>query len=275
MRITIPNTLHAAVLILLPTGFAHAQATWTVERTPVLDVSGVATDGTVNFGYAAGATRVANGLLLVADRADNSVRVIDSTGKLLRTLGRAGQGPNEFASIAWAGGCGPDSMLVWDLSRRQASMVGTGGIGRQYAIPAGDTAQMPYQFSCARNRNMVYVSAPRPDRSGAPSSVPNVQAVIAAVYRVNGEGAVIDRLGTVPGGEVLLITSPSGGRGAAPPGHHRRARACHTATRRARASTWRDTQPGGSNRSTRTPACAVARVMPRGATRTTNPPDSG
>jgi hypothetical protein len=205
----------AALFPFLPLAIAASQATWTVDRTPILDVPGVAADGKVNFGNAGGATRLADGSLLVADRAENAVRVIDALGKLLRTLGRPGQGPNEFASVIWAGGCGSDSLLVWDLGRRQASMVGAHGIGRQYSIPAGDTAQPPYQFSCARNRTMAYISAPRPDRS-APSPAPNVMAVIAAVYRVNSEGAVIQRLGVVPGGEVVAATGPTGGRGAVP-----------------------------------------------------------
>lgn len=205
----------AALFLNAPLVVATAQATWTVDRAPILDVPGVATDGKVNFGYSGGATRLADGSLLVADRADNSVRVIDASGKLVRTLGRAGQGPNEFASIIWAGWCGADTLMVWDLGRRQASMVGANGIGRQFAIPAGDTAQTPYLFSCARNRTMAYVSAPRPDRSAGPPAA-NVMAVIAAVYRVNNEGAVIQRLGVVPGGEVVAATGPTGGRGAAP-----------------------------------------------------------
>jgi hypothetical protein len=206
----------ATLLSFLPFGIATAQSTWTVDRNPILDVPGVAADGKVNFGYAAGATRLADGTLLVADRAESAVRVIDASGRVVRTLGRAGQGPNEFASIVWAGGCGNDTLLVWDLGRRQASMVGANGIGRQFTVPAGDTAQMPYQFSCARNRTMAYVSAPRPDRSATTTSIPNVQAALAAVYRVNSEGAVVQRLGTHPGGEVLLLTSPGGGRGGAP-----------------------------------------------------------
>ena len=209
------NILTTAILLLFPMAVVAGQTTWTVDRTPILDVPGVAADGKVNFGYAGGATRLVDGSLLVGDRADNSVRVIDPTGKLVRTLGRAGQGPNEFASIIWAGRCGADTLMVWDFGRRQASMVGANGIGRQFAIPAGDTAQPPYLFSCARNGTMAYISAPRPDRSAAPPA-PNVMVVVAAVYRVNGEGTVIQRLGAVPGGEVVATTGPTGGRGGAP-----------------------------------------------------------
>lgn len=206
-----------AWLCALPLTGAVGQAVWTVDRAPTLDVPGIGADGKVTFGYAAGATRLANGSLLIADRAENGIRVIDAAGKLLRTIGRAGDGPGEFQTMIWAGGCGADSMLVWDLRRRQASMVGASGtVARQFAVPARDTAQLPFQFSCAHNRAMVYLSLPRPIRDATPPQDPNIRAVTAAVYRIAADGAVTQRLGDIPAGEVLATVSPTGGRGSAP-----------------------------------------------------------
>jgi hypothetical protein len=213
--------MRAAILLgpAMAFGFNHAaaQQTWTVDPRPVLDVPGTATDGSITFGYPAGATRLASGSLLVADRAENGVRLIDAQGKLVRTAGRTGGGPGEFQSIMWAGGCGTDSMLVWDARRRQASMIGASGtVARQFVVPAsGDTAQPPFQFSCSGGRALAYVSAPRPMR-GAGSAEPNIIPVTAAVYRISMNGAIIHRVGDFPAGEVLLTVSPTGGRGAMP-----------------------------------------------------------
>src|SRR3970040_2044149 len=100
------------ILLLLFGPDAAAQATWVVDRTPILDVPGVATTGTLIFGYAAGGMRLADGGLLIADRAENSIRVLDATGKLVRSVGRTGDGPGEFQSMMWAGRCGPHSLLA-------------------------------------------------------------------------------------------------------------------------------------------------------------------
>ncbi len=206
-----------ALLLAVPCSTVTGQAVWKVDRAPILDVRGLGADGKVMFGYAAGATRLANGSLLIADRAENGIRVVDAAGKLVRTVGRSGDGPGEFRSMIWAGGCGADSMLVWDLSRSRASMIGSSGIvARQFAIPAGDTAQSPFQFSCAPNRASVYLGIPHPARGGPPPKDPRIVAVTASLYRVTTEGAVQQRFGDVPAGEMVAIVSPTGGRGGAP-----------------------------------------------------------
>jgi hypothetical protein len=205
------------LLLLSPLSAATAQSTWTVEKTPILDVAGVSRDGTLIFGYAAGGTRLSDGRLLIADRAENGIRVVDATGKLVRTVGRAGQGPGDFQAIRWAGRCGADSLLIWDAGRRQASMIGsTGSIARQFAIPTGDTAQSPFQFACSPRGAMSYLSSPRPVRGAMNSQMPNVAGLTAAVYRIRADGAIAERLGEIPAGEFVAITSPSGGRGGAP-----------------------------------------------------------
>jgi hypothetical protein len=206
------------ILLALSFSDAAAQATWVIERTPILDASGVASNSTVTFGNAAGGTRLSDGRLLIADRSENSIRIIDATGKLLQSVGRTGDGPGEFRSMVWAGRCGADSLLVWDYARRQATMIGSNGaIARQFAVPAvGDSALPAFQFSCSPRGAIAYRSAPRPSRGAMNPQNPNVIGVVAAVYRIRSDGSVAQRLGEIPAGEVVPMVSPSGGRGAAP-----------------------------------------------------------
>jgi hypothetical protein len=201
-------------LVLCPAGAAVGQVQWTIEPVPLLDVAGINTGGEVIFGYVAGATRLTNGTLLIADRSDNSIRRVDSAGRPLGTGGRTGSGPGEFRSMIWAGGCGADSLLIWDLQQRRASMIGpNGAVARQFPVPASDTAQVPYQFSCSSTGTLAYVSAPRPVPS-APSAQPtNVMNSTAAVYRVGRNGAVQDRLGELAAFEMIRL----GGGGAPRP----------------------------------------------------------
>jgi len=207
----------SAILLVLSVSDAAAQATWVVDRTPLLDIPGESTTGTLTFGYAAGGIRLADGGLLIADRAENSIRVLDATGKLVRSVGRTGDGPGEFQSMMWAGRCGSDSLLVWDLGRRQATMIGSSGAPvRQFAVPAGDTALPPFQFSCSPRGTIAYRSAPRRIRDATSPLNPNIVGVSAAAYRIGRDGAIAQRLGDIPAGEVVTMVSPGGGRGSAP-----------------------------------------------------------
>ena len=206
----------SGIVLVLTVSDAAAQATWVVDRTPILEVTGTSSSGAVTFGYAAGGTRLSDGKLLVADRAESNIRVLDATGKLVRTVGRAGDGPGEFQSMIWAGRCGPDSLLVWDLRRRQASMIGaSGAVARQFSVPTGDTAQSPFHFSCSSRGAMIYRGSPRPVRAPNPQN-PSIVGIVSAVYRIRPDGAVSERLGDIPAGEAVAMASPSGGRGAVP-----------------------------------------------------------
>ena len=210
------------LLLIAPLVFivadASAQATWVVEPTPILDIPGTSSTGTMTFGHAAGGIRLANGGLLIADRTENTIRVFDASGRSERSLGRAGPGPGEFRSMVWTRRCGGDSLLVWDFARRQATVVGsTSESMRQFAVPKGDTAQVPYQFSCSSRGSIVYSSAPRPNRGAVTGSTnPNIIPAVVAAYSIDRDGSIRHRYGEIPGGEVVLITGPTGGRGGAP-----------------------------------------------------------
>lgn len=216
MRPMISRLFVVAAIVAGPAHPLTAQVTWTVDRAPLLDVPGLGADGKVIFGYAAGAMRLADGALLIADRAENAVRLVDGAGKLVRTIGRTGDGPGEFRSIISAVGCGSDSLLIWDLRSNRGSMVSAGGGVRQFTIAASDTAQLPFRFSCGTTRTMAYVGSPKPAPGSMPNPDPTIIAIAGALYRVNGDGRIQQRFGDIAAGEMLMLTSPSGGRGGAP-----------------------------------------------------------
>lgn len=120
--------------------------------------------------------------------------------------------------MVWARRCGGDSLIIWDLARRQATISGSSSESmRQFAVPKGDTAQSPYQFSCSARGSIVYSSAPRPNRGAASESTnPNIIPVLVTAYSIDREGSIRRRHGDVPGGETILLPGPLGGRGGAP-----------------------------------------------------------
>jgi hypothetical protein len=211
------RTMLPAALLVFAVVKAPAQATWVVDPNPVLDVPALSGAGGVAFAYPAGGIRLANGGLLIADRGENTVRVFDANGRLERSLGRPGDGPAEFRSMVWARRCGGDSLLIWDYARRQATLVGSGSANlRQFAVPAGDTAQVPYQFSCSSTGSIAYSSAPRPPRGRGTGTESPIAAVTAAVYSIGRDGSIRSRYGEIPAGEVVMLVGPTGGRGGAP-----------------------------------------------------------
>jgi len=209
--------LSVMVALLLPFAGLHAQAGWTVDRKPILDVPGVSPSGGVNFENAAGVTRLRDGSLLIADRGPNSIRLIDAAGKLVKTSGRTGDGPGEFQTMIWAGGCGPDSLLVWDLRKGQASMVGpTGSVARQFKIPSdsGTRVRRPLNvIACGKLGTIAYISDPTGRVAGAS---PDIMSMLASEVTINRDGKILGHVDSLPSGEMFATISPSGGHGAFP-----------------------------------------------------------
>jgi hypothetical protein len=64
------------------------------------------------------ALRLAGGTIVVANTRTSELRFFDDAGRHKATIGRRGQGPGEFGSLAWIQRFGPDSVIAYDRTRR-------------------------------------------------------------------------------------------------------------------------------------------------------------
>jgi hypothetical protein len=195
-----------AVAGLATTG--SAQSVWTIDPTPVVDVAGALPGGRVNFALAAGATRLSDGSLLIADRGGSAVHLFDPSGKHINSDGRAGEGPGEFRTMVWAGRCGVDTLLVWDPRLRRGTFVGKSGtLARHFQLSEAGVPRALW-FSCGAAGTLAFLSEPTGRRA---SPVPNVIQMEANVVVLDRDGRLVTNHGQVGGGEWF-----SPGRGAFP-----------------------------------------------------------
>jgi hypothetical protein len=203
-----------ALICAFITPFAGLAAQTTWVATTIVDVPGVAASGEVNFEYPVGATRLQNGFLLIADKGPSSVRLIDSKGKLVKTISRKGPGPGEFRSMLAAVGCGRDSLLVWDYSARLATIVTASGVARRFSIPSVAGPRPPLlDIACTTDGRIGYVSEPT---GRVQSALPGVFGTTASVVITARDGKVITQFDELPGSQFVSTVSPRGGQGAFP-----------------------------------------------------------
>jgi len=83
-----------------------------------------------------------DGAVLTADARAARLSLFDGEGRLIKTLGRAGDGPLEFRNLAWARRHRGDSIATYDRALRRVLVFDTaGGIGRTIPLhPTGDGA---------------------------------------------------------------------------------------------------------------------------------------
>lgn len=141
---------------------AAAQQTWAVSPTPVTDVRAIAESGDVLFERAVGAARLSDGRLVIADALAGTLRLFDSRGRPLTTVGRSGGGPGEYRSMWWMGQCGRDTVVAWDRGLARLTTVGGDAAAATHSpIPVAREVG-PGVLAATCSRGGVFASLIRP-----------------------------------------------------------------------------------------------------------------
>ncbi|MET0395983.1 MAG: hypothetical protein ABW277_04095 [Longimicrobiaceae bacterium] len=112
---------------------------WRLSPEPVLRVGVAEGDAAYQFGSVAGAVRLADGGIAVADRQSGDVRWYDARGRHVRTVGRKGGGPGEFTRIGWIQAVG-DSLAVGDGGASRVTILGPDGAVLRTTAMVDDTS---------------------------------------------------------------------------------------------------------------------------------------
>jgi hypothetical protein len=136
------------LLLMLPgTSCARAQDTATAlpdaaqRRAAAVPVQEVARSGVDTlFQQVTGVDVDSHGRVYAADWSASRVAVLDSTGRLLETVGRKGLGPGEFRSMRGLQVLPGDSLLVYDPSAARLSVFPPGESRPAYVLNVGAAA---------------------------------------------------------------------------------------------------------------------------------------
>lgn len=196
-----------ALILATPVG---AQARWSVDAKPIFDVKGVDDAGTVMFGTANWATRLANGTVAIADGATPAVQFITADGKLIKSAGRAGQGPGDFRIITWIAQCAKDTVFAWDFAQMRITTYDAAGtLGRTFAF--GNPGGPPTFSACSPSGALVMFGAPRrvpPASPPDPNAGYAIMSMTASPMIIGPRGDTLARLS-----EVALVDFVGTGRG--------------------------------------------------------------
>ncbi|HLA88803.1 MAG TPA: 6-bladed beta-propeller [Gemmatimonadaceae bacterium] len=178
-----------------------ALSAFQVADSPFLDLGGLRSDPNDEFNPGhpfLSAVRLSDGRIVVADWA--RLMFFDSSGTLVRSVGRQGTGPGEFTQLGKICRLPGDTLLAIDWSVRRVSLWdSTGKLVRAFAR----VGQVAVE-SCFPDGTLVL-----PDLSGkhlpAPDSSPGPKALAGTVnyLRIRPEGAVVQSLGPHPRSEMV------------------------------------------------------------------------
>lgn len=208
--------LTCAALLAAPASSARGQARWRVDPSPATDIviasSGGGAAGDIRT---AGAVRLSDGSLVVADAASGRLARFDKASVDLRRSGGA-PGPTPWARdvpvmnrLAWMGRCGPEAVATWDPADMRAMML-TERVAevRQIIVAPDRRYGAPHSLVC--NDSVLAYQATVSGTDVAASGSEFIRGT-APVFVVGTNGEQRARINGIPTDELIRI-----GRGVVP-----------------------------------------------------------
>jgi hypothetical protein len=161
-----------------------------------------------------GGVRLASGSFAVGSRFTNQILFFDSLGIGVRTFGRAGGGPGEFASLLGVVALAGDAVAALDAAQRRISLISaSAGLMRDYTIRPPDRAApvgVAGIIGPTSNGHLLMWLQTMPSeeeiqRLNRPNSVGQIPVV---VFAVDSTGHVPLTIGEFPGEDLYMGTLP-------------------------------------------------------------------
>lgn len=191
----VPGLLGQARVGRIQAGVVEVRATGRLraDPAPFLALTATGPSGDVRFGRAVDGTRLRSGVVVVADVAEHNLVFLDSTGRVLRRVGRRGRGPGEFQYLSWLERCSTDSLFTWDPILSRVEVRDTAGrLARGFRLPG-----RPARISCsARGHFAVIMRQPALQLPSADSPV-----YLATLVFATSAGDSVGTLGDIRVGQ--------------------------------------------------------------------------
>jgi 6-bladed beta-propeller len=176
---------------------------WQVSPTPTLSIGTV--DGAADYQFTriVGASRFGDSTIAVGDAGSMSIRFFDANGKLVRSVGRMGNGPGEFRTLQSLRRAG-DSLDVFDRRVNRMTVFDRGGaVVRTIQLPTGRYVAM-HRLTSGR-----WLAAEEDGFFGGrvhESATPGLHRFPSAAVVLDSTGALLDTVGVFPGAETAYFT---------------------------------------------------------------------
>ena len=119
-----------------------AETIWRLVPEPVFSLGGSGVVEELSLFEVAGALRLTDGRIVVADGGSRTLKVFDPAGEFVRAAGGPGEGPGEFRALNHLARLPGDSVVMFDFGLRRLTVFdATFDLQRQVLIGSRPTAR--------------------------------------------------------------------------------------------------------------------------------------
>lgn len=176
---------------------------WKLGGQPTLQIGGGVADTSILTGPVAGAFRLPDGRIVVADRGAHALRWFASDGSVLHTSGRDGEGPGEFRWMSQLLQVG-DSIAVFDPQLHRLSIFdGNGNFGRLISFAGNGNAPLSLE-PIGRLSTGRWIATERTVHTTGEASGPVRDSTW--IWIVGPDGRADSRIASLHGNDVLIAS---------------------------------------------------------------------
>jgi hypothetical protein len=180
---------------------------WRVAPEPRVDIGVAEGAAAYQFGRVAGALRLDDGRIVVADGQANELRYFDAQGRHLKTAGRTGGGPGEFQGMMHLLRLPGDSVAAWEWTGRLSVFGPAGEFVRSRRIePPAEGTMIVAEGIFPDGSILVAPAGSLVLKSGT-----SVARDTGAVLRYAAGGTAVDTVGRFPGTQVFTMSGTDNG----------------------------------------------------------------
>ena len=182
---------------------------WRLAAQPLVEIGVLEGDPNYQLFRVAGAQRLSDGRIVVANSGTSELRFYDASGRFLSKSGRKGGGPGEFDILRWLGILRGDSLVAYDWRNRRVSIFDADGkFARAFTLRTVAQAPPSHVHLALFADGSVLIGAQRLFASGQ---------ITAGVYhdtifylRFDQQGVLSDTIGRHPGADVYILAHDQG-----------------------------------------------------------------
>jgi hypothetical protein len=183
---------------------------WRLSDSPRVSIGVVEGDPLYQLASVTRAVRLSDGRIVIANAGSGELRFYSASGTYLSASGRTGDGPGEFRSLYWMTRIAGDSLVAFDEA---------GGVRISVFDSSGRFVRATRLTEKSRRLGPQRVMGRLADGSLAMLWVDlfgsrpttGVFRTSAVILRYGGDGALVDTIGPLPGGDQFQTLVPGGG----------------------------------------------------------------
>ncbi|UCC49806.1 MAG: hypothetical protein JSV41_06515 [Gemmatimonadota bacterium] len=182
---------------------------WRLSDQPLLDIGVLEGAADYQLFQVAGAVRLTDGRIVIANAGTGELRFYDPAGRYLSSAGRRGRGPGEFEFLRWLGTLRGDSLVAYDWRNRRVSIFDADGkFERAFTLRTLAQAPPSHIHLGLFADGSVLIGAQRLFASGEIRTGVYHDSIFC--LRFDQQGVLTDTIGRQLGAEVYILAHDQG-----------------------------------------------------------------